>query len=88
MMNNEIWLTITDQEGIVVERIDISKYNLQRPAASADLIDDIRQAALVADLRNDAIEFKAKENCDEMEIRGINKDHSSSTEQSLDCHHG
>ena len=61
MMNNEIWLTITDQEGIVVERIDISKYNLQRPAASADLIDDIRQAALVADLRNDAIEFKAKE---------------------------
>ena len=58
---NEIWLTITDQEGIVVERIDISKYNLLRPAATADLMDDIRQAALVADLRNDAREHETKE---------------------------
>jgi len=39
-----IWLTITDQDGIVVLRTDIAEYNLDKSFARAELMNGIQEA--------------------------------------------
>ncbi len=43
-----VWLSITDDSGVLFERIDITDTDLSRPLARADLVRDIIDARLAA----------------------------------------
>lgn len=51
-MDKSIWLSITSEDGVLIERLDISEYDLNRAVASADIMDRIREAKKQAEELN------------------------------------
>jgi hypothetical protein len=44
MRNCKVYINITDEQGTLIKRIDITDYDLSNPIAKIDLIEDIREA--------------------------------------------